>query len=665
MKTIYKSIILAITLLFALSTSSPAAPGDLDPTFGNGGIAVTSITNAPYYDVPRAIQVQRDGKIVVCGDIRDDDSDQNSFTVSFFLARYNPNGTLDTSFGTNGKIVAPINAGQELVGYDIALQPDGKVVAVGEYSGAGGGFAVNRYNSDGTLDASFGTGGKVLTQGGFGSAQSVTVQPDSKIVVAGIGSSPTFNGQYVVVRYNPNGSLDTSFGEGGKVITPFDPSAAALVVMLQSDGKIVVAGSNSANVNSHVGIALARYNADGSLDSGFGSSGKVVLTLPNADAYLTDAVLQPDGRIVVIGYLSSPNPPASAVVRFNTNGSVDTTFAANGIFTSPNSSTTYFGTGIAIQPDGKIVSFGNIPFAVSAVQRLNPNGSPDTGFGPGGVATMNLGNSYGLAGAVQPNGGILFLGYTWIGGDVVTARFLGDPTACPNPIDCNEFFIRQHYRDFLGREPDPDGLAGWMNILNNCGITVAQPCDRIEVSSAFFRSPEFQGRGYFIYRFYPTIAKVPIRSEFMPDFGRVSGFLTDAELETAKATFVTDFMARSEFQNRYASTFNNPAAYVDALLDTVGLPNHPLRQTWINSLSGNNSPATRAQVLRSLVESTEVYQKYYHEAFVLMQYFGYLRRTADAAYLNWIQTMNQNGGDYRVMINGFLNSSEYRQRFGP
>jgi len=239
------------------------------------------------------------------------------------------------------------------------------------------------------------------------------------------------------------------------------------------------------------------------------------------------------------------------------------------------------------------------------------------------------------------------------------------PAACPNPIDCSEFFVRQQYLDFLGREPDPQGLAGWLNILNNCGVTVPEPCDRIEVSSAFFRSPEFQGRGYFIYRFYPTIGKVPIQSEFMPDFARVSGFLSDQQLEANKAAFVLEFMARPEFQNRYASTFSNPTAYVDALLQTVGLPNHSARQTWINQLNANNTTQTRGDVLRALVESTEMDQRYFNESFVVMQYFGYLRRTADAQYLQWIQTMNQNGGDYRIMINGFLNSPEYRQRFGP
>ena len=234
-----------------------------------------------------------------------------------------------------------------------------------------------------------------------------------------------------------------------------------------------------------------------------------------------------------------------------------------------------------------------------------------------------------------------------------------------NPIDSADFFIRQHYIDFLGRDADPAGLAGWRNVLQNCGVTIAQPCDRIEVSAGFFRSPEFQQRGYYIYRFYSAAGKIPLYPEFVPDLAKVSGFLSDEQLEANKAAFVDEFMSRPEFQNKYASTFGSPTAYVDALLQTVGLPNHPGRQAWLNHLSASNTATTRGQVLRGLVESTELYNKYYNEAFVIMQYFGYLRRTADASYLDWINTMNQTGGDYRTMINGFMNSGEYRQRFGP
>jgi hypothetical protein len=150
----------------------------------------------------------------------------------------------------------------------------------------------------------------------------------------------------------------------------------------------------------------------------------------------------------------------------------------------------------------------------------------------------------------------------------------------------------------------------------------------------------------------------------MPDFAKVSGFLTNDQLEANKVAFISEFMERVEFQAKYAATFNNPTAYVDALLQTVGLLSHPNRTGWIAALNSNNNAQTRALVLRQLVESPEVYNKYYNEAFVIMQYFGYLRRTADASYLSWIQTMNQTNGDYRIMINGFLNSTEYRRRFG-
>jgi cytochrome c peroxidase len=230
-----------------------------------------------------------------------------------------------------------------------------------------------------------------------------------------------------------------------------------------------------------------------------------------------------------------------------------------------------------------------------------------------------------------------------------------------NAIDERAFFVHQHYVDFLNREPESAGFTGWQNILANCPAGDIR-CDRIEVSSAFFRSPEFQSGGYFVYRFYPTLGRIPHYAEFMPDLARVSGFLTDAQLEERKAAFVQEFMARPEFANKY-DPLTSPDAYVDGLLLTVGLTNHPSRNAWISGLAGNQM--SRAQILRSLAESPELFTKYFNEAFVVMQYFGYLRRDPDILYLDWINTMNENGGDYRVMINGFLNSAEYRQRFGP
>ena len=145
----------------------------------------------------------------------------------------------------------------------------------------------------------------------------------------------------------------------------------------------------------------------------------------------------------------------------------------------------------------------------------------------------------------------------------------------------------------------------------------------------------------------------------MPDLRRVSGFLDDTQLEAAKVAFITDFMSRGEFQQKYGS-ISDPTAYVDAILNSAGVTLSQ-RQQLISDLSSGK--ATRASTLRAIMESQEVYNKYYNTAFVVMQYFGYLRRDPDILYLEWIKTMNQNGGDYRTMINGFMNSIEYRNRF--
>jgi hypothetical protein len=233
------------------------------------------------------------------------------------------------------------------------------------------------------------------------------------------------------------------------------------------------------------------------------------------------------------------------------------------------------------------------------------------------------------------------------------------PSVCSNPIDCPEFFLYQQYIDFLAREPDPPGIAGWVALLNNCASGDTS-CDRIHVSEAFFKSPEFLGRGYFLYRFYPVaFGRKPDFDEFLQDHWRFSGFLTDAQLEARKIEFITNFMGRSAFATKFNGLDNTQ--YVDTLLSNAGIT-HPARDFWIAALT--NGTRIRSQVLREISESNEVYNKYYNQAFVVMQYFGYLRRQPDALYLNWLAHLDATG-DSRNMINGFINSIEYRARFGP
>ena len=230
----------------------------------------------------------------------------------------------------------------------------------------------------------------------------------------------------------------------------------------------------------------------------------------------------------------------------------------------------------------------------------------------------------------------------------------------PNPIDQTAFFVRQHYIDFLGREPDPLGFQGWQDTINNCAPGDTS-CDRIHVSSNFFRSLEFQERGYFVYRFYSTaFGRKPEYEEFIPDLARVSGFLDSAQLEAVKVAFINEFTTRSAFTSIYNPLDNTQ--YVDTLLATANV-SHPARTFWITALG--NGTRTRAQVLREIAESGEVNSKYFNQAFVVMQYFGYLRRNPDAFYLDWIAVLDANPNDFRGMVSGFMNSSEYRSRFGP
>src|SRR5260370_30342804 len=241
----------------------------------------------------------------------------------------------------------------------------------------------------------------------------------------------------------------------------------------------------------------------------------------------------------------------------------------------------------------------------------------------------------------------------------------------PITIDDSDFFVQQHYIDFLNRMPDPGGFAAWLNVLGTCSGDTTQ-CDRIHVSGNFFQSPEFQGRGYFVYRFYPvSFANVqgsdpsgyghkPDFTQFMRDLRSISGFLTDPQLEAAKVAFINSFMARPAFVARFGSL--NNTQYVDTLLNTANAGiSASTRQLLIDGL--NNSTLTRAQVLRQVAESTEVYNRDYNPAFVIMQYFGYLRRDPDGAYFVWIDVLNANPADSRHMIDGFMNSTEYRGRF--
>jgi hypothetical protein len=246
----------------------------------------------------------------------------------------------------------------------------------------------------------------------------------------------------------------------------------------------------------------------------------------------------------------------------------------------------------------------------------------------------------------------------------------------PNPIFTTPFFVRQHYLDFLSREPEIG--EPWSAVLNNCSDVNNNPaCDRLTVSGAFFGSPEFQLKGYFVYRFCKlAFNRLPTYSEIVVDMRAVTG-QTANEVFQKKAAFTNAFVLRTEFTNAYDGLTN--AQYVSTLTDRYGLtqittpdpaaPDGTNKVTLTTTDLTNRLIAgtlTRAQVLRAIADSDQVFNIEFNQAFAAMQYFGYLRRSPDTAGYNaWLDYLNTHPGDSRTMVNGFLNSTEYRLRFGP
>jgi hypothetical protein len=246
-----------------------------------------------------------------------------------------------------------------------------------------------------------------------------------------------------------------------------------------------------------------------------------------------------------------------------------------------------------------------------------------------------------------------------------TLTILDNDTTQPatNPIDGTNFFVRQHYIDFLGREPDPLA-AGWVNQINQC-VPVQPSCDRLSVSQGIYLSPEFRDRGFFIYKFFAAaLARKPSYAEFVVDRARVSGFQSDTQLEQSKRDFIADFMTRTDFVATYGGLTNN--AFVQRLFAKAGLTEVTVNgvvQTVATMQQAMATGKTRAQVLRDVAESPEANARFINEATIVMHYFGYLRRDPDAFYQDWIRILTETG-DSRNVTNGFVNSSEYRMRFG-
>jgi uncharacterized delta-60 repeat protein len=414
-------LFIALFILIVSNQLSLAAAGDLDASFGAGGIVVTAISNSTLGEAT-GIVVQPDGKLIVSAFA----NGGSGFDI--VLARYNPNGSLDTGFSGDGIVTTPF--GNEFDSADaIALQSDGRILVAGRVGVSPARFAVVRYNSDGTPDATFDGDGMVTTtilqNAG---AHAVALQADGKIIVAGDARNSSNEDFFTVVRYNPDGSIDATFGSSGMVFTSFGLIDFLNDLIVQNDGKILAVGTGDAGAQVPV-LAMIRLHPDGSFDNTFNGSGRVAAQIPNfAEANSVD--VQSDGKIIVGGQLGG----SFSVFRFNPNGMLDATFDGDGV-ASADFNIFSAASDIKIQTDGKIVGVGET-FGEGtdfAVARFNPNGSLDNTYGVGGkVVTAISGDDDRLNRlAIQTDGKIVGAGVSGLVGDkkITLARYLGNSAA--------------------------------------------------------------------------------------------------------------------------------------------------------------------------------------------------------------------------------------------
>jgi len=325
--------------------------GSVDTSFGTNGSTLIEIVSCS----GSKIALQPDGKLIVAG------LSQRGFAA----VRYNSNGSLDTSFGANGlAALNPVNTSSDIYYFveDVTIQPDGKIVMAGSYSiGNHIEFEVVRFNSDGTRDVinslDWGTLGNQYNYG-----KAVTIQPDNKIVMSGDMVSCCDSYHYIsLARFDPNVLLDRStFSSGRGAVTArlnyFQHSSGALA--LQADGKIVVAGSIlGMDWKTPQNLALARFNSDGTLDTAFGGTG-IVVTDFGAEESTANLVIQASGKIILAGTTSSAGASDFLLVRYNSDGSLDSSFGTNGKVVTDFGSATDTATGIVQQTDGKVIVIG-------------------------------------------------------------------------------------------------------------------------------------------------------------------------------------------------------------------------------------------------------------------------------------------------------------------
>jgi serralysin len=395
-------------LPLAMKNSIPfiESTGVLDNSFDGDGWAVLDF--GCIYEYGKDVALQPDGKIVVAGYVVNCNEYNTDSDIG--VARFNPDGSADFSFGIIGlgRVITQISVNNDS-GSAVVIQPDGKIVVAGTSSNN---FALLRYTPTGKLDTSFDGDGILTTDfsGGSDTGRAVALQPDGKIIVA--GTTYAASNDFALARYNSDGSLDTTFDGNGLLVTDINSGSSDDIfnIVLQPDGKIVAVG----RVEREGGLddfAMARYNPDGSMDTTFDGDGLLVADFAGGFDGWLDVVLQPDGKIVTAGYTGDSANRDFAVARYNPDGSPDNTFDLDGIVVTDFAGGDDYAGSVSLQPGGKIIAAGRSEDWFAAA-RYNLDGSLDLSFSADGMLTVEYVFAFcGFGGALlQADGKIVSTG---------------------------------------------------------------------------------------------------------------------------------------------------------------------------------------------------------------------------------------------------------------
>jgi uncharacterized delta-60 repeat protein len=475
---------LLFRLLFIfVSAFTYGQAGTLDTSFNGTGFRLidTAVSSSAWgkFFLNSSSVIQNDGKIVIAG------ANNYDSITKLSVLRLNPDGTNDTAFGNNGFVSINQNISCSFNYSSIAIQQDGKIVIASTFYGTSDKMGVVRINSNGTIDNSFGTNGlKIIDINISGNAFVVKIQSDNKILVGG-WTNEVSNANFGLARLLPNGDIDTTFGVNGmteSINGTIGVDSSILAMDVLPNGKIICSGYFYEINNTFHNFCTVRYNSDGSIDTNFGSNGMVLTAVDISDDEIHSQVIQPDGKILVAGFASDDNVHGYiAMMRLNPNGSKDNSFGVNGIVSQLITGLDFpIANSIVLQPDGKIVAVG---FGYdSFIARFNTNGSLDTTFNSTGFNICDFNPdplySHGWFDSVfvLPDGKLLATGITdysdgTVGIDYVTiARFnsvtLGtnvfnkeNVTVYPNPTQNKVYFDNSNSQysnvsvyNYLGQE---------------------------------------------------------------------------------------------------------------------------------------------------------------------------------------------------------------------